>query len=310
MTLSARIEVPSASDELVLVAVGGDGLHAGVELDVGGVEARGDGVGKLLQAAGKRGEHGRARAGRGLRTACAFLRFIMPRTRLRCFFSMSVNMGKVLRRLRASGSPAWMPAMSGPAIFASSLGAHAAADEGAKALVGDGGVAADEDLEAHAQLAGPGDELRAQDGEDHGGGHEHHALGHGVKLALAQDVGGGRCGVVGADELVAEAELAAEVEGGALLGEEGVGAAFDEEALAGVGDDLSAEVVGGFEQKIVGVRASRFLEGVRGREAGDSTADDDCLWRHAVALSVSIARHCYSWERAPCWESPRVRHRP
>ena len=64
--------------------------------------------------------------------------------------------------------------------------------------------------------------------------------------------------MVGADELIAEAELAAEVEGRALLGEEGVRAAFDEEAFAGVGDDLSAEVVGGFEQKIVGVRAFDF----------------------------------------------------
>jgi len=42
----------------------------------------------------------------------------------------------------------------------------------------------------------------------------------GMELAFAQDVCRGRCGVVGADELIAEAELAAEVDGSALLGEE------------------------------------------------------------------------------------------
>ena len=60
--------------------------------------------------------------GRGVLGACAgcaFLRFIMPSTRLRWVFSISANMGKVLRRLSCSGSAAWMPAMSGAAILSS-----------------------------------------------------------------------------------------------------------------------------------------------------------------------------------------------
>ena len=232
------------------------------------MEAGGDGVGELLEAAGEGGEHGGARGGGGglggLGGSHGFLALHHAEDEAAVGLLHVRKDGESAAEAEGFGVAGVDACHEGAGDLGEEFGAHAAADEGAKAFVGDGGVAADEEFEAHAEFAWPGDEFGAEDGEDHGGGHEHHAFGHGVELAFAEDVGGGGGGVVGADELVAEAEFAAEVKGGALLGEEGVGTTFDEEALAGVGDDLTAELGGGFEEEEVG---AGFLESVGGCEA-------------------------------------------
>ncbi len=95
---------------------------------------------------------------------------------------------------------------------------------------------------------------------------------------LKHDVGFA-VGVVGADELIAQSDFAAEIGGPGLFGEERIGAGFDEAAIGVVGDNDSAEARGGFEQNILdlchtGAGLALFFERERGREAGDSAADD------------------------------------
>ena len=54
-------------------------------------------------------------------------------------------------------------------------------------------------------------------------------------------------GVVGADELIAESDFAAEVCGPGLFADKGIGASFDQAAIDVVGDKDSAKARGGFE---------------------------------------------------------------
>ena len=107
-------------------------------------------------------------------------------------------------------------------------------------------------------------------------------------------------GVVGADELIAQSDFAAEVGGPGFFGEEGIGAGFDQAAIGTVGDHDSAEARGGFEQDVfdlcvgLGAGLAFFFKRERGREAGDSAADDGDAW-HKEAASCGSLRTSYSW---------------
>jgi len=76
-----------------------------------------------------------------------------------------------------------------------------------------------------------------------------------------------------------EAEAARELKRGGLLGDEGVRAAFEQEAFASVCADSPAQAFGGFEQEDFRPRLFRGVlqleEAVSGGEAADAAADDD-----------------------------------
>ena len=116
---------------------------------------------------------------------------------------------------------------------------------------------------------------REAGGQDFRGDHEHQAVGHFDEAAAGQDVGLA-VGVVGADELVAEAEGAAEIGGPGLFGDEGVGAGFDEASVDVFGAEDAAETRGRFVENVVdiGAGAAVLFEGEGGGEAGDASADD------------------------------------
>ncbi len=77
-------------------------------------------------------------------------------------------------------------------------------------------------------------------GNELGGDEEHEAVGQRDE-AIANDDEGLAVGVVGGGELVAEAELAAELRAGGFLADEGVGAALEDCAVDGLGCDGTAE---------------------------------------------------------------------
>ena len=133
-----------------------------------------------------------------------------------------------------------------------------------------------EPLGCHAHFGAPGKERREHRGQNFGGHHEHQAVGHDDEFALDDDVSFA-VSVVGADELVAQSDFAAEVGGPGFFGEKRIGAGFDQAAVGAVGDHDSAEARAGFEQDIFDrsrAGLALFFERERGREAGDSAADD------------------------------------
>ncbi len=91
-------------------------------------------------------------------------------------------------------------------------------------------------------------------------------------------------GVVGADELIAESDFAAEVGGPGFFGEEGIRSGFDEAAIHMVGDENAAKAGRGFVEDILHGRPGLafFFERERGREAGDSAADDGNTWHSSL----------------------------
>ena len=130
-----------------------------------------------------------------------------------------------------------------------------------------------------------GKKRREHGGHDLGGHHEHEPVGHHHQLAPGYDVGLA-LRVVRADELIAQPDLAAEVGSPGLLGEKRIGSGFDQAAVDAVGDEHSTQARAGLEQNVLDGRAglALFFERVRGREAGDSAADDGDAF-HGVASS-------------------------
>ena len=271
----------------VLIAFHGQRLNAAVESHLLRIQSGRNGVRKLLQTAGECGEHRRALA-RG-RLACLGL---LPLHHAE--HQAAVGLLHV-RKHREGAAQAEALRIAGvdaghqrPGDLVQQLRPHPSAHKTAQALIGVRFVSSHEDLQPHAQLSRPGDQSRPQEGKDHRRGHQHHALGHWMQAAFAEDIGRGRRGMVGADELVAQPELAAQLQRCALLRQERIRAAFDQESVAGVGGDLAAKVAGALQQETVGVLPCEILKGIRGRETGDSTADDDYLPHHAVTLPISI----------------------
>ena len=141
---------------------------------------------------------------------------------------------------------------------------------------------------SHADFCAQGKKRRQHGGHDLGGHHEHEPIGHLHQLALGNDVGLA-LGVVRADELVAQPDLAAEVGSPGLLGEKRIGAGFDQAAIDAIGDEHSAQAWAGLEQNVLDGRAglALFFDRVRGREAGDSAADDGNAFHCDQHLAIS-----------------------
>ena len=114
------------------------------------------------------------------------------------------------------------------------------ADELGDGAFGGVGVGLGEILETHFEFGSPAEQGAHGDGEELGGDHHHQPVGHGDKAATFENVGDAEM-VVRADDLVAEAHLVDEFEGGRLGGEERIGTGFDDAAVDVVGADDSAE---------------------------------------------------------------------
>ena len=131
-----------------------------------------------------------------------------------------------------------------------------------------------EKFAGHAEFGGPGKKWRETSGQDFRRDQKHQAVGHGDQAAADEDVGFA-VGVVGADELVAEAEGAAEVGSPGFFGDEGIGASFDEAALDVFGAEDAAEVRRRFIERVLDCPGpAMFFESESGGESGDAAADD------------------------------------
>ena len=196
-------------------------------------------VGELLQAAAERHEHGSGfGAGRG--AALEPLHHSAEQAAVLLLHLLEHGEGALEAEFFGIGCVD--AAHQGAGDFVEGLRAEAPADESGEALVLIAGQPGNEHLHAHAQLSRPGDEARTQEGKHHGGRHQHHAFGDGVKTPAAPNVSGGVLAGVGADELMGQTKPGAQVHGRGLLGDERVGASFDKEAILDGGGDLSAPV--------------------------------------------------------------------
>ena len=100
----------------------------------------------------------------------------------------------------------------------------------------------------HAHFGAQREKRREHRRQNFGRHHEHEAVGHDEESVLDHDVGFA-VGVVGADELIAQSNFAAEIGGPGLFGEEGIGAGFDQAPVFfnAIGNHDAAEARGGFE---------------------------------------------------------------
>ena len=147
---------------------------------------------------------------------------------------------------------------------------EAPAQERRDRLVAVAVLAGDQDVEAHAQLARPGEEAAREEGQDLRRHREHHPLGQRVELSPVQDEDRALVGVRG-DQALAEAELAAQRDRLGLLRQHRVGSALEQEAVPRLGADHPAEALPRLEQDVGHLL---LVEGERGRESGDAAADD------------------------------------
>ena len=129
------------------------------------------------------------------------------------------------------------------------LAAEPARHEPPEALVGIA-AARQHEIHGHPELAGPREETRANEGAEARRREKLEAVGQRVKPAAEGDIGAPEA-VVGADEPVFDAEPPAERERPRLLGEEGIGAALDEEAFVPLRLYGPAHPVAGLEQRQV-----------------------------------------------------------
>src|SRR5262249_13163039 len=122
--------------------------------------------------------------------------------------------------------------------------------EGTEALVGIA-AAGQHEIHGHPELAGPGEQSRADEGPEARGGEELEALGQGMEAAAEDDEGAAEASVR-ADEPVLDAETPTEGEAPRLLGKKRVGAALHEKALVPLGLDRAAQPVSRLEQRELG----------------------------------------------------------
>ena len=122
------------------------------------------------------------------------------------------------------------------------------------------------------------------------GRHQVEAVRDGQQPAVADDQRAA-ARIVGRQQLVGDAEPAAEVDRVRDFRLEAVGRALDEEAVAVDGVEDAAEAVGGLEERQFGVR-QELGESMRGGQAADAAADDGDAGGPNAVLS-----HCRSFGR-------------
>ena len=150
------------------------------------------------------------------------------------------------------------------------LVAEAAPDERAQTLVGIPAARQDE-IERHPELARPREERRGEEGPEARRRQELKAVGQRVQPSPEHDEGATEP-VVGPHQPVLDAEPPAERQRPGLLGQEGIGAALDEESVVALGPDRAAEAIGGLEEHEIDrapALARPLDRAVRGGESGD-----------------------------------------
>ena len=177
------------------------------------------------------------------------------------------------------------------------------AHEIAEALVVAGVAARQHEVEPHAQLAAPGDQARQGERHEPGRHHQDQALGQLVQPPARKDVALADV-FVGVEQALGDADLAGQLHGPGLVGDERVGAAFDDETVDTLSADLAAEVVGAFEKDPVEGRCGAGpcltpggLERMSGAETGhaapDHRDDGELLAHRAPARRVlAPGRRC------------------
>jgi len=126
----------------------------------------------------------------------------------------------------------------------------------------------------HAQLGKPGKKAGRILWAGFWSGHEHEAVGHGDEAAADEDVSDA-IGVVGADELVAEADGAAEIGGPGFSLMKESGPASDDAALDVLGAKNAAEARRRFIKNVFdGAGTAMIFEREGGGESRDAAADD------------------------------------
>ena len=153
----------------------------------------------------------------------------------------------------------------------------------------------DHEVEAHAELAGPGEEAAAGEGQDLRRDGQHHPLGKRVELPPVEDVDGAQVGVRG-NEALAQTELAAEGDALRLLREHRVRPALEQEPVARLGPDHPAEARPRLEQEVGDLA---LVEGVGGRQPRDAASDDG--YRR---LRHELPSYGEGAERKTVWNEP------
>ena len=158
----------------------------------------------------------------------------------------------------------------------------------AEALVA-AGAARQDKVERHPELAGPGEEPRAQKRPEAGGGQELEALRERMEPATEQHEDPAEA-VVGPDEPVLEVEPPAERQRPRLLRQEGVGPGLDQEAVHVLGRDGAAEPRPRLDERRLDGRPAlpcQLRRVVGGGQPADAAPDDDQPSHARVTKSAS-----------------------
>ncbi len=144
------------------------------------------------------------------------------------------------------------------------FGAIVALDERGNAFIAVGCAWRMKQFLSHAELRAPGKKRGKTGGQDFRRNHEHQAVGHRNKAAVNQNVSLA-LGIVGTDELIAEADGVAEIGGPGFFGDEGIRPGFDEAVL----DELGAKNTAQARRRIIngvfdGTGAAVFFKGESG----------------------------------------------
>src|SRR5262245_9956787 len=171
--------------------------------------------------------------------------------------------------------------------------AEPAADERAEALVAVA-TAWQSEVERHAELARPGEEIRREEWAQSRRRQQLKAVRQRMQTSAKYHEGPAEA-VVGPEQPILDAEATAQLEGPRFLGEKRIGAAFDEESAVTLGSDRAAQPIGGVvDGEVDGAAAlARSLDdAVSGCESGDAAADHDHLHERAgpiLTRSASIS---------------------
>src|ERR1700693_5621326 len=126
----------------------------------------------------------------------------------------------------------------------------------------------------HANIRTPGKKRRESCRQDFGWDHEHETVGHGDEAAADEDVGFA-IDIIRTNELIGEAEGAAEIGGPGLLGDERIRASFDDVSVDVFGAEDAAEIGRRIIKSVFDcARAAMFFKRESGGESGDATTDD------------------------------------
>jgi hypothetical protein len=171
------------------------------------------------------------------------------------------------------------------------LGAETSAHERSQALVAAGrrSAARQDDVGEGAQLAAWGQDRRAHERQQARRREELERIGQREERAVAHDQGTAEA-LVRRHEVVAEAEPSHQGSRFGLVGDEGVRAALEQEALAALGRDHPACALRRFEHEQLDAVAAALDRAVRGREAADAAADHDQARPSRAAFRRRLAR--------------------